>query len=303
MDYMERELRMELVKRLALGMDFPPEFLLGMTDANHWTARQVVYDMWRSYGTPVAERFADDLNDAYLRPSLIAEGYPDALNVVISYDDNQVVIPPDRTDDADKALDRAAIGWEGYREMKGIPEDMAPSEEEQQLLISMKLRTPVEIDGGEMLIPQAGPVASQNGNQPENGPPPPTGGREGSRQESRTASILGASSLALMQCRNVAGIRIRHKCPDCAEGKPLSLVASTLGETAEIPMNLVRGGADGFKTWLVEQQLDTSQAESLGQQLEVLAARTLFEDRVPDLPSGYVASVMKALEVSDALVH
>jgi ribosome-associated protein len=152
----------------------------------------------------VAERFADDVNDAYLRPALKEANYPDADNTVIAYDDNQVVIPPDRTEDADKALDRAAIGWEGYRELKGIPEDMAPSEEEQQLLISMKLRMPVDIDGGEMMIPQRGPVASQNGSSPEDGPPNPNGGREGSRQEARTASILGASSLALMRCRELA---------------------------------------------------------------------------------------------------
>ena len=163
-DYMERELRKEAVHRLALGMDFPPEFLLGMTDANHWTARQVVYDMWRSYGTPVAERFADDLADSYLRPALADEDYPDWQNVVISYDDSQVVIPPDRTEDADKALDRIAIGFEGYRILKGIPEDMAPTEEEKEFLASLKLRQPIELEGGDLVIPQRGPVAQQNGN-------------------------------------------------------------------------------------------------------------------------------------------
>jgi hypothetical protein len=306
MDYMERELRMELVKRLALGMDFPPEFLLGMTDANHWTARQVVYDMWRSYGTPVAERFADDLNDAYLRPSLIAEGYPDALNVVISYDDNQVVIPPDRTDDADKALDRAAIGWEGYREMKGIPEDMAPSEEEQQLLISMKLRTPVEIDGGEMMIAQRGPVAEQNGGNPENGPPSPNGGREVSRQESRTASaeVLGAARMALHRCRELAGVRIRHKCEECAEGQPQSLVAAFMGpEQVADPLRLVQGGADGLRSLLGEFGWEDAQSASLCQQLEVFAARSLFEMKCPELPPGFVAAVERAEEVARALVH
>ena len=304
-DYMERELRKECVHRLALGMDFPPEFLLGMTDANHWTARQVVYDMWRSYGTPIAERFADDLADTILRPALEAEEFPQWQNIVVAYDDSQVVISPDRTEDADKALDRAAIGWKGYREMKAIPEEFAPSEEEQQLLISMKLRQPIELDNGEMVIPQRGPVAEANGNQPENGPPAPTGGREGSRQESRTASILGASSLALMQCRNVAGVRIRHKCEDCAEGEPLSVVAASLGSAGVVqnPLDLVKGGTDGFRAWLDENGIDPEQAGALCQQLEVYAARTLFQPRCPELPSGFIAAVEKAQEVSHALVH
>lgn len=304
-DYMERELRKEAVHRLALGMDFPPEFLLGMTDANHWTARQVVYDMWRSYGTPIAERFCDDLSDSYLRPILEEENYDGWENVVVAYDDSQVVISPDRTEDADKALDRAAIGWEGYRIMKAIPEEFAPTEEEKELLIGMKLRQPVELDDGNLIIPQRGPVAQTNGNSPENAPPAPTGGREGSRQEARTASavIHGAAALALMRCRELAGIRIRHKCPECAEGEPDSLVASAMGESQVIdPLKLVRGGTDGLRSWLEEQSFDTAQAASLCQQLEIYAARTLFEPRCPELPSGFVAAVEKAREVSHALV-
>jgi hypothetical protein len=176
-DYMERELRKEAVQRLAIGLDFPPEFLLGMTDANHWTARQVVYDMWRSYGTPIAERFADDISDSVLRPMLEDDGYPNWQDVVVAFDDSQVVIPPDRTEDADKALDRVAISFEGYRELKGIPESMAPSEEEREFLASLKMRQPIELEDGNLIIPQRGPVAQQNGNRPEDGPPAPSGGR------------------------------------------------------------------------------------------------------------------------------
>ena len=61
-DYLERELRKECVHRMALGLDMPPEALLGMTDANHWTAKQVMHDMWRSHGVPKSEQYADDLS-------------------------------------------------------------------------------------------------------------------------------------------------------------------------------------------------------------------------------------------------
>ena len=69
-DYMEKDLRTEAIRRMALGMDMPPEALLGMTDANHWTAKQVMHDMWRSHGIPKSEQFADDVSEEYLRRGL-----------------------------------------------------------------------------------------------------------------------------------------------------------------------------------------------------------------------------------------
>jgi hypothetical protein len=304
-DYMERELRKEAVHRLALGMDFPPEFLLGMTDANHWTARQVVYDMWRSYGTPVAERFADDVADVFLRPALREEGYEDWENVVIDFDDSRVVIPPDMTEIAKQALDMIAIGRPAYRQLIGVAEDMAPDEEEEEFLASIKLRQPVEFENGALVMPERGPVANGNGSDPEDGPPAPSGGREVSRQEARTASgrLYGAAELALMRCRELAGARIRHKCSDCAEGSPLPMVASALGPSyVEDPLKLVKGGTDSFRSYLIEQEFGHEQAGAICQQLEVFAARTLFEKRCPELPTGFVAALERAREVSGALV-
>jgi hypothetical protein len=303
-DYLEKELRIEAIKRMALGLDMPPEVLLGMTDANHWTAKQVMHDMWRSHGVVKAEQFADDLSEAYLRPALKEDNYDGWENVVIGYDDSQVVISPDRSEDADKALDRMAISFKGYRELKGIPESMEPSSEEKAFLASIKLRQPVELEDGELVLPQRGPVPSANGNAPAGDSPPDPGTRLTSRQEARTASanILGAASLAMMRCRELAGIRIRHKCRDCAPGEPDSLVASSMGP-AEVPdpMKLVHGGADGLRSLLSEWGFEGTQASSLCQMVEVYAAKTLFEPRQPDLPSGFMAQVEKAREVSDAV--
>ena len=217
-DYMERDLRIEAVKRMALGLDMPPEALLGMTDANHWTAKQVQHDMWRAHGAPIADRLADDLSEAYLRPALMAEGYADWNKVVVEYDDSQVVISPDRTEDANSAADRGMISDEGYRELMGISEDMAPSPDELDRFLAIKLRDPAIIDPALAPTPSRGPVAgpSDNGNAAD-GPPAPTGGRTGSRQEARTASIVGAAALAIRQCRARAGARLRTHAKGCAQ--------------------------------------------------------------------------------------
>src|SRR5512139_274762 len=134
-DYMERELRVEAIRRAAYGLDMPPEVLLGLADANHWTGRQITHDMWRSHGAPVAEQLCDDLSEAYLRPALRDAGFARWQEVVVSYDDADVVVSPDRSDEADRAFDRMGLSWEGYRKLKGIPEAMAPDEDEMKLLL------------------------------------------------------------------------------------------------------------------------------------------------------------------------
>jgi hypothetical protein len=44
------------------------------------------------------------------------------------------------------------------------------------------------------------------------------------------------------------------------------------------------------------------QATKLKQMLELYAARTLFEPQMPELPSGFVATIEKLKEGQDALV-
>ena len=249
-DYLERELRKEAVQRMAMGLDMPPEALMGMTDANHWTAKQVMHDMWRSHGIPKAEQFADELSEAYLRAALEEENYPGWQDIVVGMDDSQVVISPDRTEDADKALDRIAISFAAYREMKGIPEDLLPPTRSGSFGLAQA--TPAGGDRGRRPHhPAARPPAQSNGNGDAADGPPDPGARLVSRQESRTASILGAAEMALMRCRKLAGVRIRHKCKDCAEGHPESVVASVLGPTEVTdPLKLVQGGAEDFQALL-----------------------------------------------------
>jgi len=108
--------------------------------------------------------------------------------------------------------------------------------------------------------------------------------------------------MALHRCRQIAGVRIQHKCKDCGSGHDQSVVASVVGPTvAADPVALVRDGANGFRSLLVEWGVGVEQATSLQQQLEVYAARTLFETKCPDLPSGFVSAIEKAKEVSGAL--
>jgi len=315
-DYMEKDLRTEAIKRMALGLDMPPEALLGMTDANHWTAKQVQHDMWRSYGVVQAERFADGLSDAYLRPALREAG-EEWTNVVVGLDDADVIISPDRAEASNQGIDRVAISRKAWRQLNGVDEDMAPDKEEEEFLTGLRLRN-VDIFNelfGMEITPQRGPLPNGNGKPDASaGPAEPTAGRTGSRQESMRASaeILGAAKMALGRCRELAGSRLRsqyqHECDECKQAtadKPNALVAAILGpeqvQTFGIhdPMKLVKGGADGFCDVLCAS-MNPTQGKALAQMVEVFAAKTLF-DQAPQLPSGFVSAVEKALEVSDVI--
>ena len=226
---------------------------------------------------------------------------------MIAFDDSQVVISPDRTEDALKAHNQGLINGKAARTALGWSEKDVLEGEEKEEWFALKLRQIPESMADDFQLPERGPMPSTNGDSnPADGPPDPGATSGVSRQESRTASalVLGAAQMALHRCRELAGVRVRHKCPDCADGQPLSLVASALGPVeAPEAVKLVRGGTDGFRELLLEQGMEATHASALCTQLEVFAARTLYEPKCPELPSGFVAAVNKAQEISGALAR
>ena len=295
-DYMEKDLRKEAIDRLAWGMDMPPEALKGLGDANHWAAMQILGDMWKSHGAPVAEQFCDELSAAYLQPALKEAGFADWKNIVVDYDASQVVVKPDRSDDADSAAGLGFISPRGYRILKNIPEEYAPSDEELQKMMEFKR-------GGRAEQPQ------QQRDPARDGPPAP--GPEGdsgrrTRVVTSSAEAMGAAAMALARCRSLAGIRLKKKekgYPECFErvnGAPNALVAAAIGPESVKQMGieprwLVHGGADELREMLSIWGYTDTQAHAVCEMVEAFAARTLFDARQPQLPSGFAAHLELAL--------
>lgn len=293
-DYMETALRKEAVERIARGIDFPPEALLGLGSTNHWAALQILMDMWRSHGAPIAQQFCDDLTSSYLRGALREENYEDWENVVVAYDDAGVITKPDTSDDADKAWDRGQISDEGYRAMKDIPEEYAPSEEEKDLWLAVKMRDPSLLHGG-VVAPPVEPDAQEG--------PPPAGPEGDSGRETRVtaSSSTALIELGLMRCRELAGIRILQRIKrvlperlDALENVPHSLVASVLGQSLlkEIglssSMALVEGGADNLRSLLLVKGYSVDSTTELGELVEMLAGRTLYDEKFPEVPGHFL---------------
>ena len=297
-DYMETALRKEAVERIARGIDFPPEALLGLGSTNHWAALQILLDMWKSHGAPLAQQFCDDLGASYLRPGLREAGFDAWDEVIVVFDDAGVVMKPDRSDDADKAWDRGQISDQGYRAMKDIPDEFAPDEEEKSLWLAVKMRDPSLLHGNQVGVSPDAPADAEDG--------PPTPGPEGDsgRPTRVTATAMGwelaAIELALMRCRELAGIRIFQKTkqfPDrikSVQNEPTAQVAAALGKTILKEMGftntfvLVSGGADNLRSLLRVKGCSEESANSLAEMVEVLAANTLLSAAFPQVPSHFL---------------
>lgn len=283
-DYLERELRREAVERIARGVDFPPEALLGIGTTNHWAALQILMDMWRSHGAPKAQEFCDDLTSAYYQRALKEAGYGDWRNTVVCYDESKVTVKPDRSDDARAAIREGAIGPSGFRKILNIPEEYAPSEEELQLMKDLRGR-----------VQQAQPRTDTAIDGPQ--PPGPEG--DSGRRTRVTASAgkkMGVVELALMRCRELAGIRIKQKAqrhfPDqleLIESIPYADVAAVIGlETLKElgisnSLALVVGGADNLRSLLKVWGYTKEQADLFGEVVEVHAAKTLYDLDFPEV--------------------
>lgn len=292
-DYLEKDLRKECIERIGRGLDLPPEVVDGMSSANHWAAWWISDDMWRSHGAPRAEQFCDDLNEAYLRPALREAGFERWDEVVIDFDASGVVVNPDRSKDADQAYDRGEVNGKGFRVMKNIPEEWAPSEEERAIYLAMHK---VIFDANGNPIPATGsgaglPAEEQIASGDEAGTPDGQPGEVSEGTNLPASAFRGAAEMALFRCRELAGSRIRSRrstCPGCLDEiqhLDNSLVASALGEEGLVPFgspnasSLVAGGADLFKTMLVQWGNDEASASAVAKLVEMHAARTLLQEK------------------------
>ena len=72
---------------------------------------------------------ADSLTVVYLRPYLIANGYPksEVDKIVIWYDPSAIATRNDRATDADSGFDRGAISYTSWRRAHGFSDADAPS--------------------------------------------------------------------------------------------------------------------------------------------------------------------------------
>jgi hypothetical protein len=261
--YPETGLRAECIKRIAMGLDMPPEILLGVTDSNHWSAWVVQEETWKAHLQPIAQQLCDDLTSAYLRPALKQAGVGNWEEYCIDYDAAEIINHPDRTKDAKDLYEARAIGKFALRDAAGFDDDDAPTEEELNEMLGVAIRDAslakygipttrggvIEPEAGELVDgkPGGGATGAPGSSDVKKGPPPNPAEQPGKANpvsgevlgslngEALTAKIIGAADLAMHRAREQAGNRLRtharrdEECTALIDGVRAGQIAPTLG--------------------------------------------------------------------------
>jgi hypothetical protein len=221
------ELRTEAIRRFALGMDLPPEQILGMAShggsgtsgaragVSHWGAWQIEEATVKMHIEPMLDVIVNALTMGYLRP-----GLDDGATDFIVYDTSRLRLRPDRSKEAFELYDRGLLSIGALLRENGFDVDDLPAEAEFKRWLLVKIAsgsaTPEQVqaalgalgvDLGPILtdaIPrQSQPVPSLEDH--------PTRPRTPDEEQAPAASALLAASEALVfRALERAGNRLRQ---------------------------------------------------------------------------------------------
>lgn len=147
LDSQSMNLRGEAIRRFALGMDLPPEQILGMssshgtgggksTGVSHWGAWQIEEATIKLHVEPMLDEIVNALTMGYLRPMLTA----DSLTLIV-YDTSTLRLRPDRSKEAFELYDRGLLSVTALLRENGFPLDDLPTDAEFQKWLLVKVAT------------------------------------------------------------------------------------------------------------------------------------------------------------------
>ena len=129
------DLRTEAIRRLALGMDMPPEVLQGNADTNHWAAWQADESAIKAHTEPLLKIITSALSRGYLRPLLKDAGieWEELRKYSIGADTADMRLRPNRSKEALELYDRGVVSEETLRREAGFaPEDAMNKEQKSE---------------------------------------------------------------------------------------------------------------------------------------------------------------------------
>lgn len=135
LDAQSLALRNEAIRRFALGMDLPPEQILGLssnsgtgggrsTGVSHWGAWQIEEATIKMHVEPMLDVIVQALSVTYLQVALDDDTW------FITYDTSALRLRPDRSKEAFELYDRGLISDEACRRENGFDEDDKPNDDQ-----------------------------------------------------------------------------------------------------------------------------------------------------------------------------
>jgi len=138
------DLRTVALRRLALGMDVPPEIMLGTGDASHWQAWQVDESTLRVHTVPLLQLITGSLTEGWFRPALRQIPLSDTQKadidrLVIWFDVSNLLIHPNVAEDSEALYDRFEINADALRLRTGHTNGDAPTKAQLVEQVCLKL--------------------------------------------------------------------------------------------------------------------------------------------------------------------
>lgn len=205
------ELRSEAIRRLALGLDLPPEVLLGTSGMNHWGAWQMEESSIKAHIEPLLELIINALSVGYLQP--LTNDTAD----VIAYDTTALRLRPNRSKEAIELYDRGELSGDTLLRETGFSPDEKMQDEEFKRWMLRKVAsgstTPeqvadalvalgiLEIRAESSSTPTPERPSPSLLEHPETGPPV--------RPQDQTASLHAMSEVLIFRALERAGNRLR----------------------------------------------------------------------------------------------
>jgi hypothetical protein len=172
------DLRMELLDRLAKGLDAPPEIIGGKAGLNHWSSYNVDADLIGKHVNPVGEMIAEFITVAYLRPMLAEFEFvsdEDVLRFDLVFDSRILTARQDEGPAATGAWDRMALSDTSYLRSNGFELDDYPSKDERKRRTLEKVLMADPGTYGPLLLPELYPELSHLFSGGSGSMPAPTG--------------------------------------------------------------------------------------------------------------------------------
>jgi hypothetical protein len=218
LDAHSMDLRNEAIRRFALGMDLPPEQVLGMSSntgtgggssngISHWGAWQVEEATIKMHVEPMLDVIVNALTMGYLRPAL-----DEKSTLLVIYDTSALRLRPDRSKEAFELWDRGLITNEALRRENGFDEDDAPDPQEFTRWLLVKVAsgssTPEQVGAA---LGMLGISLPGGGGTPREAQPPPSLEEHPTRPRTPGESALVAAADALCyRALERAGNRLRQ---------------------------------------------------------------------------------------------
>ncbi len=129
-----------VLERILQGLDVPKDIVTGLANVKYSNALQIDESLYKAHIEPLMLLLVDSLTVAYLRPYLIANGYPkeEVDKIVVWYDPSAVATRNDRAADANEGFDRMAVSFNAWRRAHGFSDMDAPDGKEIALRMMME---------------------------------------------------------------------------------------------------------------------------------------------------------------------